>query len=415
MIERDNRQKALSYLLEQAEKQGFVTFDDIMDCADTYSLPIQDFDWLSSAITMRGVIVYDEAPTNQIESNREDDDYDDYAQSDYETVYSRIIELDDRLKPFVTEIRNIKPPQRREFSQLKYQVLEGNQHARNRVIEMHLRIALRIALQRAEAYDMDIQDAVSEACVGLVTAVDKYNPDTNGAFASYASMWVLQNISRMQPTQRPLMYYPVHKKNLYFLAYPFLKTNDYIGNYDILGAEGVKELLQCKFSFTNEQIEDVLLATIPFESYEEYYSIFLENRDSFEKYINEQGDKVLIPEELIVEDEIDNQIAVIMMKEQLAEVLEILTEREQNVLKMRYGLIDGEEKTLEDVGREFGITRERVRQIETKALNKLRHPSIVRKLKDYIDFIPIKENSREKGTAALNLISATSSKKEELL
>ena len=88
MVGRDNKQGALTYLLEQAEKQGYVTFDDIMDCADTYSLPIQDFDWLSSAITTRGVIVYDEVPKNRILLNQEDyDDYDDYAQSDYEAVY----------------------------------------------------------------------------------------------------------------------------------------------------------------------------------------------------------------------------------------------------------------------------------------------------------------------------------------
>ena len=154
---RDLRQEALTYLLEKADKQGYVTFDDIMDCADANSLPIQDFDWLSSAITTRGILVYDEAPAanNRIVQDSEEDDYNDYAQSDYESVYDRIIELDESLRDFVTEVRNIKPPQWREFSQLKYQVTEGNIHARERMIEMHLRIALRIALQRAEAYDMD--------------------------------------------------------------------------------------------------------------------------------------------------------------------------------------------------------------------------------------------------------------------
>ena len=395
MMGRDNRQEALTYLLEQAEKQGYITFDDIMDCADTYSLPIQDFDWLSSAITTRGVIVYDEAPINRILLNQEDDDYDDYAQSDYETVYSRIIELDDRLEPFVNEVRNIKPPQRGEFSQLKYQMVEGNQHARDRMIEMHLRVAMRIALQRAEAYDMDIQDAVGEAYIGLVTAVDKYNPDTNGPFASYASMWILQNISRRQSTQRTLMYYPVHKKELYFSAYPVLKANGYIGYADILDDKGAIEFLQSKFSFTNEQTEEVLLATIPFESFEEYYAMFLENNNVYGKHIDEQKEELLVPEELISEDDIDVHIVAIMMKEQLAEALGMLKERERNVLELRYGLIDSEEKTLEDVGKEFNITRERVRQIEVKALNKLRHPSIARRLRDYIEYMPAIENSDE--------------------
>lgn len=108
---RELRQEALEYLLEKAEKQGYVTFDDIMDCADEKSLPIQDFDWLSSAITTRGLIIYDEAPINRISANQEEDEYDDYAQSDYEAVYNRIIELDDSLEPFITEIR---------ISQLKF-------------------------------------------------------------------------------------------------------------------------------------------------------------------------------------------------------------------------------------------------------------------------------------------------------
>lgn len=200
MMERDSKEVALDHLLEHAEKQEYITFDDIMNCADTYSLSIQDFDWLSNTIITRGVLIYDETPSNRILPDQEVDDYDDYAQSDYEVIYSRITELDGSLEPLIAEIRNIKPPQRKEFSQLRYQMLEGNQHARERMIEMYLRIALKIALQRVETYDMDIQDAVSEACIGLVMAVDKYNPDENGAFTPYASMWILQSISRKQGT-----------------------------------------------------------------------------------------------------------------------------------------------------------------------------------------------------------------------
>lgn len=394
---RDLRQEALTYLLEKADKQGYVTFDDIMDCADANSLPIQDFDWLSSAITTRGILVYDEAPaaSNRIAQDSEDDDYSDYAQSDYESVYDRIIELDESLMDFVTEVRNIKPPQWREFSQLKYQVTEGNIHARERMIEMHLRIALRIALQRAEAYDMDIQDAVGDACIGLVTAVDKYDPDTNGAFGSYAAMWVLQNISRRQPTQRALMYYPVHKKDPYFSAYPLLKSAGYAGDIDAINDPEVYKLLSEKLSFTNEQTEDAILATVPFESYEYLYGMFFENTDVFEKHEYEELNGDLYPRELVCEDDIDEQVFSVIMREQLFEVLGTLTEREQKVIELRYGLRDGTPKTLEEVGFAFNVTRERVRQIEAKALRKLRHPSRSRKLKDYIDFMPTIKSEEE--------------------
>lgn len=384
------RQEALTYLLDKADKQGYVTFDNIMDCADANSLPIQDFDWLSSAITTRGILIYDEAPStsNRIDQDSDDDDYNDYAQSDYEQVYNRIIELDESLSEFVTEIRNIKPPQWKVFSQLKYQVMEGNQHARDRMIEMHLRLALRIALQRAETYDMDIQDAVSEACIGLVMAVDKYNPDTNGTFSSYAALWIHQNISRRQPTQRALMYYPVHKKELYFAAYPILKAEGYAGDLDALNNAEVYDLLEEKLSFTKEQTEDALLASIPFESYDELYVMFLENFYVFEKHEDNDLNGGLYPRELIYEDDAFDKVSEITMREQLHEVLEVLTDREQQILALRYGLKGGEVKTLEEVGFEFNITRERVRQIEANALKKLGHPSRSWKLRDYIDYTP---------------------------
>lgn len=375
---RNLRQKALTYLLNKAEKLGYVTFDDIMDCADDRNLPIQDFDWLSSSITSRGILVYDDAPAKRA-LNEDVNEYDDFAQSDYEDVYNRIIELDISLEPFVKEVRSIKPPQWRELSQLEYQVLEGNKYARNRMIEMHLRIALRIALQRAETYDMDIQDSVSEACIGLITAVDKYNPDLNGAFSSYASMWIMQNISRRQPTQRPLMYYPVHKKDAYFSAYPILKSAGYAGDIDSLRNHEVYELLEDRLSFTYKQTEEVIYATIPFESYEELCLMFSETKCESDE------DKEFYPRELVIENNAEEIIDNAMLRKQIGETLETLSERERKVLVLRYGLYDGKERTLEEIGVIFHLTRERIRQIEAKALRKLRHPSQIKKLKDYLD------------------------------
>ena len=375
---RNLRQEALTYLLNKAEKLGYVTFDDIMDCADDRNLPIQDFDWLSSSITSKGILVYDDAPAKRA-LNEDVNEYDDFAQSDYEDVYNRIIELDISLEPFVKEVRSIKPPQWRELSQLEYQVIEGNKYARNRMIEMHLRIALRIALQRAETYDMDIQDSLSEACIGLITAVDKYNPDLNGAFSSYASMWIMQNISRRQPTQRPLMYYPVHKKDAYFSAYPILKSAGYAGDIDSLRNHEVYELLEDRLSFTYKQTEEVIYATIPFESYEELCLMFSETKCESDE------DKEFYPRELVIENNAEEIIDNAMLRKQIGETLETLSERERKVLVLRYGLYDGKERTLQEIGVNFHLTRERIRQIEAKALRKLRHPSQIKKLKDYLD------------------------------
>ena len=151
-------------------------------------------------------------------------------------------------------------------------------------------------------------------------------------------------------------------------------------------------MLQEKLSFTNEQTDDVLNAATSFVSFEEWYSMFFENNNVFEKHEFERDEELLIPGELIVEGNLDEKITKTMLKEQLAEVLKTLTEREQEVLALRYGLFDGQEKTLEEVGMLFNVTRERIRQIEAKALRKLRHPSRSRKLKDYLDYTPtIKE------------------------
>ncbi len=375
---RDKRQEALTYLLKQAEEQGYVTFDNIMDCADANSLPIQDFDWLTSTITTKGILVYDETPTNRIKPEQ-GDDFDDYAQSDYELVYDRIIELDDSLKDFIDEVRDIIPPQWKEFSTLKYQVLEGNKHARDRMIEMHLRVALRIALQRAETYDMDIVDAVGEACLGLVKAVDKYDPDSNGPFGSYAAMWILQNIARQQPTRRPLVYYPVNKKDNYFAAYPMLKEVGYIAHPDLFAEDELKKLLKNKYNFSWEQIIDVIEASTPFESLE---NMFLKNMDVFEKQDSE--DVKTYPETLMYDANIEEVVAIDMLKEYMAESMRSLKSREKEVLELRYGLNDGEEKTLEEVGKAFGVTRERIRQIESKALKELKYFARNKKLNDYL-------------------------------
>ena len=247
------------------------------------------------------------------------------------------------------------------------------------MIEMHLRIALRIALQRAETYDMDIQDSLSEACIGLITAVDKYNPDLNGAFSSYASMWIMQNITRRQPTQRPLMYYPVHKKDAYFSAYPILKSAGYAGDIDSLRNHEVYELLEDRLSFTYKQTEEVIYATIPFESYEELCLMFSETKCESDE------DKEFYPRELVIENNAEEIIDNAMLRKQIGETLETLSERERKVLVLRYGLYDGKERTLEEIGVNFHLTRERIRQIEAKALRKLRHPSQIKKLKDYLD------------------------------
>ncbi|WP_026504826.1 sigma-70 family RNA polymerase sigma factor [Butyrivibrio sp. NC3005] len=393
MESKNGIESALANLIQLSSEKGFLVFDDIYDEADKWALSIRDVDYLSSSIATRGILVYDEAPVTNTAGSAEDD-YDDYAQRDYEAVFNRVIELDPDLEDFINAVRAVVPPQAREMDQLKYQVHEGNLYARDRVIQMHLRFAVRIALQRAEAYDCEIADTLQEACIGLITAVDRYDPDSSGAFGSYASLWIMQNIERSQATQRPTVYYPVHKKEGYFTMYPILKEESYLDS-DIWTNPEVRRVIQERLGCDTAQAEDIIRQSMPIESLDYIYEVLLKNIDENEI----QDDAFENIAEIEAQQDIfrninadvfywKNDACEVIERRALREILERLMgelkNREQEVLKARYGFEDGVEKTLEEVGQMFGVTRERIRQIESKALRKLSNPARIRKLKDFL-------------------------------
>lgn len=393
MESKNGIESALANLIQLSSEKGFLVFDDIYDVADKWDLSIRDVDYLSSSIATRGILVYDEAPVTNATGSSEDD-YDDYAQRDYEVVFNRVVELDPGLKDFINTIRAVVPPQAREMDQLKYQVQEGNLYARERVIQMHLRFAVRIALQRTETYDCEIADTLQEACIGLITAVDRYDPDTSGPFGSYASLWILQNIGRAQATQRSTVYYPVHKKEGYFTMYPILKENGYL-NSDIWTDLEVRRLIQERLGCGINQVEDIIQQSMPIESLDTIYEMFLKNIerdevkvDFFENLIeNEIQDDIfenINMEAFYWNDDIYEKTEQRALRETLESLMDELKNREQEVLKARYGFEDGVEKTLEEVGQTFGVTRERIRQIESKAISKLLNPTKLRTLKDFL-------------------------------
>lgn len=365
----DNRQNAYQYLIRLSEQQGYILFDDIMSSADKWALPITDVDWLSNSITTRGILVYDSAPaTGKIIDD--DEDFDDYAQSDYEAVFNRVVELDPSLEIFINEIREIRPPQAREMHQLKYQVQEGNRYARERVIQMHLRFAVRIALQRAEQYDCEIADMLQDACLGLINAVDRFDPDMSGPFGSYASLWILQNVSRFQKTQRPAIYYPVHKKEGYLTLYPVLKERGCLECPDVGQCEKVWELASERLKCAKEQTEDAINQCLPLESVDELYPMFLKNIDDCEKQEDTSEESMCFS--FLYEETGFSIVENTVFGQNIRECLAELKPREQQVIRARYGFDDGIAKTLEEVGTSLGVTRERVRQIENKALKKLK-------------------------------------------
>lgn len=374
-------ERALAYLIQLASEKGFLVFDDISDASDKWDLSIRDVDYLSNSIATRGILIYDKAPVINATGALSEDDYDDYAQRDYDVVFNRVIELDPGLESFINTVRNVIPPQAREMDQLKYQVQEGNLYARERVIQMHLRFAVRIALQRAETYDCEIADTLQEACIGLITAVDKYDPDSSGAFGSYASLWILQNIGRAQATQRPSVYYPVHKKEGYFTMYPILKEKGYL-NADIWTNSDVRKQIQKRLGCGIDQVEDIINQSMPVESIDDIYEKLLKSIECDEIQSDECLD--FNPNAFYCDDDVYEKLRQDDLRKTVEKLMGELTNREREILKARYGFEDGCEKTLEAVGQMFGVTRERIRQIESKAIKKLSHPTRRRKLEDFL-------------------------------
>ncbi len=367
----EKRQEAYTFLLKLSENQGYITIEDVMNVSDEYSLEINDVDWLTNALTVRGIIIYDEVPskTSSAILSSESDEYlefDDYSQIDYEKIYDRVIALNESLEPFINEVRTILPPQRGEVDQLKYLALEGNKHARNRMIEMHIRHAVRIALSRAERYDLDIVDTIGEACFGLIKAIDKYNPDLNGKFPTYSSMWILQNLTRTQDVKGRDMYYPIHVKELYLQSYLELKENGIWSDDDFLNNDNANKMLMEKFGYTYEKAGEILKMMVPFESFDVLMESWCEDDNSAENIdINED---IVIPDDLIYNTDIDEKL----MNEEVRNYLDVLDEREKNIIELRYGFVDNDPKTLEEIGDIFGLTRERIRQLESKGLKKLK-------------------------------------------
>lgn len=385
-MEREKRQVALTELLSQAESKGYILFDDVMAAAENLSLPLPDFDWLTEAITSRGILIYDEVPNTPSSYDEDEDDISDFAQVDYESIYCRVVELDPSLDPILSEIQKIKPPQLHEVGQLKYLVKEGNHHARERLIEMHLRNAVRLALQRSETFDYPIDEALQYAFIGLISAVDKYDPDINGTFASYANLYMVQSISRDQPLQNSFLYYPVHKKEEYYAVYPDLKRRGCLSCPDIAGCKRVIEMISSKLDCDEERAAGILYSAIPAFSLDECNEVFLKNIRVFEKH----GMDISRVENYNCfvyshGDDLDEAIMRQCLETEVDQLLHTLSEREREVLSLRYGLSDGIEHTLSEVGEVFSVTRERIRQIEVKALTKLRHPMRSRKIRKILD------------------------------
>ena len=349
----DRKTGALYELLDLSSQKGHITIDDIKDICDVFSLSIQETDWVSDKLISKNVVVFER-------------EYADYTKLNYEKIYKRIIELDNTLESFVMGVKRIIPPQKGEADSLKQLVLEGDQKSRNRLIEMYLRNALRFALQFTETYNTDIDETIAIAVEGLVNAADKYSPDKNGGFSSYASRWIMQNLRKMQATKNPLIRYSTRIKEVYYLVYPLLKLEEFPNTISDLSTVAI-EKLRNDYQLNDNQILELLMAGTPVESID---------------ILIDEGRLIEIPMNSY-EDPVFELFAQVRLRERLDHLLGTLTYREQEMLSLYFGLDDGIDRTLEEVGDFCYVSRATVGLIIKRALRKLHHPARSRQLKDF--------------------------------
>ncbi len=276
------------------------------------------------------------------------------------------ISIEDPVRMYLKEIGKVPLLSAEEEIELAKRMSEGDEEAKKRLAEANLRLVVSIA-KRYVGRGMLFLDLIQEANLGLIKAVEKFDYQKGFKFSTYATWWIRQAITRAIADQARTIRIPVHMvetiNKLIRVSRQLLQE---------LGREPLPEEIAKELDMPVERVREILKIS------QEPVSLETPIGEEEDSHLGDfiQDDNVPVPAEAA---------AATLLKEQLDEVLDTLTEREQKVLRLRFGMNDGRARTLEEVGKEFDVTRERIRQIEAKALRKLRHPSRSRKLRDYLD------------------------------
>ncbi len=365
-------------VIDKAKEKGTVTFQEIADFLDGVELDKAQMDDLYDKLSEMGVeIAPDESPEDFEFIDLETDEAvemeiaeameeGDGEEVEIDTSLPKGIAVDDPVRMYLKEIGKVPLLTADEEIELAKKMEDGDEYAKKRLCEANLRLVVSIA-KRYVGRGMLFLDLIQEGNLGLIKAVDKFDWRKGYKFSTYATWWIRQAITRAIADQARTIRIPVHMvetiNKLIRISRQLLQE---------YGREPTPEEIAAEMDISVEKVREILkIAQEPV---------------SLETPIGEEEDSHLgdfIPDEDVPAPA--DAAAFSMLKEQLFEVLDTLTEREQKVLKLRFGLEDGRARTLEEVGKEFDVTRERIRQIEAKALRKLRHPSRSKKLKDYLE------------------------------
>jgi len=352
--EKSNKMVAVKELIDKGKKNGSLTYKEIMEAIDHIDLSPEQIEKIYEVFEMTGVEIIGDANESETE------------QEEIDLSVPEGIAIDDPVRMYLKEIGKVPLLSSEQEISYAQQIEEGSLKAKKKLAEANLRLVVSIA-KRYVGRGMLFLDLIQEGNLGLIKAVEKFDYRKGYKFSTYATWWIRQAITRAIADQARTIRIPVH----------MVET---INKLIRVQRQLLQELGRDPFP---EEISKVM--ELPVEKVREIQKIAQEPV-SLETPIGEEEDSHL--GDFIPDDEAPapaEAAAFTMLKEQLISVLDTLTPREEKVLRLRFGLDDGRARTLEEVGKEFNVTRERIRQIEAKALRKLRHPSRSKKLKDYLD------------------------------
>ena len=352
--DRNNKMSIVKNLLDKGKKNGVLTYQEILDEVENIDLSPEQIEKIYEVLESMGIEV--QGAANDV----------DIIEEEIDLSVPEGIAIDDPVRMYLKEIGKVPLLSSEEEMELAKQIEAGSQYAKKKLAEANLRLVVSIA-KRYVGRGMLFLDLIQEGNLGLIKAVEKFDFRKGFKFSTYATWWIRQAITRAIADQARTIRIPVH----------MVET---INKLIRVQRQLLQEFGRDPFP---EEISKVM--DLPVEKVREIQKIAQEPV-SLETPIGEEEDSHL--GDFIPDDDAPapaEAAAFTMLKEQLINVLDTLTPREEKVLRLRFGLDDGRARTLEEVGKEFNVTRERIRQIEAKALRKLRHPSRSKKLKDYLD------------------------------